>query len=89
LSEKQHAGNYPREEGLQCPTCAYQQGKEGLLDAIRRILADRRNQAKTLYKFGWDLTQVSRIRALDARFKAVLDDTYNVNFDNVFNGKAL
>jgi hypothetical protein len=32
---------------------------------------------------------VNRIRALDARFKAVLEDTHNVNLDNVFKGTAL
>jgi hypothetical protein len=63
--------------------------KKALLDAIRSILAGRRTTAKTLNKFGWGLTQVNRIRALDARFKAVLDDTHNVNLDNVFKGTAL
>ena len=63
--------------------------KKALLDAIRSILAGRRTTAKTLIKFGWGLTQVNRIRALDARFKAVLEDTHNVKLDNVFKGTAL
>ena len=63
--------------------------KKALLDAIRSILAGRRTTAKTLNKFGWGLTQVNRIRALDARFKAVLEDTHNVNLDNVFKSIAL
>ena len=32
---------------------------------------------------------MNRIRALDARFKAVLEDTHNVNLDNVFKGTTL
>jgi hypothetical protein len=32
---------------------------------------------------------VNHIQALDARFKAVLEDTQNVNLDNVFKGTAL
>ena len=32
---------------------------------------------------------MNRIRALDARFKAVLEDTHNVKLDNVFKGTAL
>jgi len=63
--------------------------KKGLLDAIRSILMGRRTTAKTLNKFCWSLTHVNRIRALDARFKAVLEGTHNVNLDNVFKGAAL
>jgi len=32
---------------------------------------------------------VNRIRALHDRFKAVLEDTHNVNLDNFFKGTAL
>jgi hypothetical protein len=32
---------------------------------------------------------VNRIRALDAHFKIVLEDTHNVNMDNGFKGTAL
>ena len=32
---------------------------------------------------------MNRIRGLDARFKAVLEDTHNVNLDYVFKGTAL
>ncbi len=39
--------------------------KKALLDAIRSILAGRRTTDKTLNKFGWGLTQVNRIRALN------------------------
>jgi hypothetical protein len=52
-------------------------------------LAGRRTQPKTPKKFWWDLTQVSQIRALDARFKAILEDTQNVILDNVFKGTSL
>jgi hypothetical protein len=63
--------------------------KKGLQDAIKSILAGRRTTPKTLSKFGWGLTKVNHIRALDARFKAVLEDTHNINLDNVFKGTAL
>jgi hypothetical protein len=63
--------------------------KKGLIDAIRRILAGRRTQVKTLNMLKWGLMQVNRIRALNARFKAVLEDTHNVNLNNVFKGTAL
>jgi hypothetical protein len=46
--------------------------RKGLLDSIKRILAGRKTRHKTLLKYGWILTQVNRIRALDARLKAVL-----------------
>ncbi len=49
--------------------------KKGLHDAIKSILAWRKTTAKTLSKFGWGLTQVNNIRAPDARFKAVLEET--------------
>jgi hypothetical protein len=41
--------------------------KKGLLDAIYSITAGRKTSPKTLSEFGWGLTQVNRIRALDAR----------------------
>ena len=63
--------------------------KKGLLDAIRSILSGRRTQAKTLKKYGWTLTQVNRIRSLDPRFKAVLEDTHSIDLDKVYKGTAL
>ena len=88
--KRKHAAHYSREEGLQCPTRARQQKyKKGLLDSIKRILAGCKTQPKTLLKYGWTLTQVNRIRALDLRFKAVLEDSHNVNLDSVFTGTAL
>ena len=51
---------------------AANRAKKGLLDAVRSILAGRRTQPKTLKRYGWTITQVNRIRALDARYKAVL-----------------
>jgi hypothetical protein len=63
--------------------------KKKLLDAIRTILAGRRTTAKTLNKFGWGFTQVNCIRALDVRFKSVLENTQTLNLDNVFKGTAL
>jgi hypothetical protein len=59
------------------------------LDAVRSILAGRKTQPKTLKKCGWTITQVSRIRALDARYKAVLEDTHSVKLDSVFVGTPL
>jgi hypothetical protein len=63
--------------------------KKGLFDAIRSILSGRRTQAKTLKMYGWTLTQVNRIRSLDLRFKAVLEDTHSIDLDKVYKGTAL
>jgi len=62
---------------------AENRAKKGLLDAIRSILAGRRTQPKTLKRYGWTLTQVSRIRALDPRYKTVLEDNHSVKVDSV------
>ena len=68
---------------------AENRARKGLLDAIRSILAGRKTQPKTLKKYGWTITQVNRIRALDARFRAVLEDTHGVKLDSVFVGTPL
>jgi hypothetical protein len=65
---------------------AANRAKKGLLDAIRKILAGRQTQPKALNKYGWTLTRVNRIRALDLRYKAVLKDYHGVNLDSVFTG---
>jgi hypothetical protein len=65
---------------------AEKRAKKGLLDAVRSILAGRRTQPKTLKRYGWTLTQVNRIRALDQRYKTVLEDHHGVNLDSVFTG---
>ncbi len=52
--------------------------KKGLLDAVRSILAGRRTQPETLKRYGWTITQVNRIRALDTRYKTVLEDNHSV-----------
>ncbi len=49
-------------------------------------MAGRITQPETLKKYGWTITQVNRIRALDARYKAVLEDTHGVKLDSVFVG---
>ena len=68
---------------------ANNRAKKHLLDSIRSILAGRKTQPKTLKKYGWTLTQVNRIRALDARFKAVLEDTHSISLDKIYKGTAL
>ncbi len=60
--------------------------KKGLLVAIRIILAGRRPLPKTQKRYGWTITQVNRIRALDQRYKTVLEDTHSVNLDSVWMG---
>ena len=44
---------------------AENRAKKGLLDAVRSTLEGRRTQPKTLKRYGWTLTQINRIRALD------------------------
>ncbi len=68
---------------------AENRARKGPLDAIRSILEGRKTQPKTLKKYGWTITQVNRIRALDARFRTVLEDTYGVKLDSVFVGTPL
>ena len=68
---------------------AENRANKGLLDAVRIILAGRKTQPKTLKKYGWTITQVNRIRALDARYKTVLEDTHGVKLDSLFVGTLL
>ena len=49
-------------------------------------MAGRKTQPKTLMKYGRTINQVNRIRALDARYKVVLEDTHGVKLDSVFVG---
>jgi hypothetical protein len=68
---------------------AENRAKKGLPDAVRSILAGRKTQPKTLKKYGWTITQVNRIRALDARFRAVLEDTHGFELVSVYQGTSL
>jgi hypothetical protein len=68
---------------------AENQAKKGLLDAVRSILAGRKTQPKSLKKYGWTITHVNWIRALDARYKAVLEDTHGVKLDSMLQGTPL
>ncbi len=52
-------------------------------------MAGRKTQPITLKRCGWAITQVNRIRALDARYKAILEHTHGVKLDLVFVGTPL
>jgi hypothetical protein len=60
-----------------------------MIDTIWSILKGRKTQAQTLKKYIWGLTQVNRIRTLDARYKAVLEDTHGVKLYSMFQGNHL
>ncbi len=63
---------------------AANRAKKGLLDAVRSISAGRQTQPKTLKRYGWTITQVNRIRALDPRYKTVFEDNHDVKLDSVW-----
>ena len=58
--------------------CEKNKKKKDLIDTIRSILEGRKTQDKTLEKYGWAMTQVNLIRALDPTFRLVLEDTHGV-----------
>ena len=58
------------------------------LDAVKSILAGRKTQAKTLEKYGWTMTHVNRIRALDQTFRLVLEDTHGVKLAKLYEGRT-
>jgi hypothetical protein len=62
--------------------------KKQLIDNIKSILAGRKTQAKILEQYGWTLTQVNRIRALNPTFRLVLQDTQGVETEKLYRGKT-
>jgi hypothetical protein len=62
--------------------------KKQLVDTVRSILEERKTQAKTLKKYGWSLTLVNRIRALNPTFRLVIEDTHGVKLEKLYRGKT-
>jgi hypothetical protein len=60
--------------------------KEQLIDTTKSFLV--KTQAQTLEKYGWTMTQVNRIRALNPTFHLVLEDIIGVKLAKPYEGKT-
>jgi hypothetical protein len=59
-----------------------------LMNTIVSILQGRRPWAKTLKRFDLGERELNRIRSLDQKFKAVLEDKHGVELDSLYKGRA-
>ncbi len=50
--------------------------KKQLIDTIRSTLEGQKSQAKTLENYGWTMTKVNRIRALNLVFRLLPEDNH-------------
>jgi hypothetical protein len=56
--------------------------------AVRNVLDGSRPNDATRLRYGWDEREVNRIRALDARFRAVLEDKHGVSLGDLYKGRT-
>ena len=61
--------------------------RKKLISAVRNVVAGRKPEHKTLQAFEWTEREVNRLRALDKRFAAVLEDKHGVSILRLFEGK--
>lgn len=63
------------------------QSKRKLEKAITGILGGGKPSSSTLEAFGWDESKVNKIRALNKRFKVVLEEEHGIDLDRLYAGK--
>jgi len=56
--------------------------------AVRGIIDGRKPSSKTLAAYRWGEREINRIRALDPRFRAVLEDTHGVELEGLYANKT-
>ena len=68
----------------------YEANKDARLlkNAITSILQGRRPWAKTLKRFALGERELNRVRSLDARYRAILEDKHGVDLESLYKGKA-
>ena len=59
-----------------------------LISAVRSVIAGRKPATKTLQGYNWGEREINRIRALDPRFRALLEETHGVKLEGLYKDKS-